>query len=187
MKKILVLALVLLTTGCLQSAKLLKVGDSKMWDSYTVATSEDINETKSGNLVSWTQYGPILELVQFWKPVEDGKKLPFTFTSASEGKAPVFKSAMSPDEVVEIYRSSIVLVGHAVTKVTPLEPVNYGSKQGYRFDLHSSDANGVDYRSRSVFTLDSGKLYLITLTANATHYFEKRTPFFDSAVASIQF
>ena len=187
MKKILVFALVLLITGCLQSAKLLKVGDSKMWDSYTVTTTEDINETKSNYSVAWTQYGPILELVNFWKPVTDGKTLPFIFPGDNQEKAPKFKTGMLPDEVVEIYRSSITLTGNVVTKVTSLEPVNYGSKQGYRFDLNSSNSKGVDFRSRTVFTLDDGKLYLVTLTANATHYFELRTHFFDNAVASIQF
>jgi len=186
MKKILVLAVALLMTGC-QTTKLLKVGDSKMWDSYTVATSEDINVMKMGSYVTWTQYGRILVLVQFWRPVEDGRSLPFIYPFGKDEKAPKFKSSMSPDEVVEIYRSGITLTGKVVTKVSELAPVNFGTKQGYRFDLNSSSPKGVDFRSQIVFTLEGGKLYMVDFTANATHYFELRSPFFETAVASIQF
>lgn len=187
MKKLFALMSVVLVTGCIQSYQLLKSGDTKMWNSYTVATSENINELKTNNFVSWSQYGPLLEQIRFFKPIADGDKIPFTYKNENAAKVPSFRTGMTPEEVVEIYRSSVTLGGSILTAVSDLEPVTVGNAQGYAFEAKLSSPKGKDFKGKVIFSERAGKLYLIELGAHATHYYDSRLGFFDGVITSIKF
>jgi len=187
MRKFVALAIMLALAGCAQSFQLQKAGRSSMWKSYSVATSEDINELVSEQAVAWSQYGPILEIVNFWKPVKEGAVLPFTYRAGNAAKAPKYRSGMSPEEIIEIYRTSVGLTGRVITATSRLQPIQIGAQQGYQFDMESSSPDGMDFKSRILFAVVVDELYLIDLTANATHYFTSRLPAFDMMVSTIEF
>jgi hypothetical protein len=187
MKKIAGLVLLMLVAGCVPSFQLLKSGDTKMWKSYSVAVSEDINELKSEEMVVWTQYGPILEAIRFRKPVDNNGVISFPYSPGQQDNAAKFRSNMSAEEIVELYRSGLTITGLIVTETSDLTPVKFGTKQGYQFDINVSTSDGADYKARVLFTVDNDKLYIIDLTAQALHYFDYRAPFFQQTTASLQF
>ncbi|WP_025899278.1 hypothetical protein [Sneathiella glossodoripedis] len=187
MKKILILVSLMIIAGCVPSYELLKSGDTKMWNAYTVSTPENINEMKLDGLVSWTKYGPLLEQIRFLKPIGEGDKIPFIYSSENESKVPTYRSGMTPEEVVELYRSSNTLGGTIVTAISELEPVNLGGGQGYTFVASLSSPKGKDYKSKVYFTEHEQKLYMIEFGAHATHYFEHRQDFVQDVVTSIKF
>ncbi len=187
MKKIVLLITLLAVSGCIPSFQLKGKGEARMWDSYSVAVTEDVNELKTGTSILWTQDGPILEAIEFWKPLADGDSLPLNYTPSNADKAPAYRADMTPEEVVEMIRGSFALTALTPTKVDHLRPADFGTKQGYRVDLALSSASGDDFLSEVLFASDGKKLYALYFNGRATHYFEARKPVFDQIVSSIQF
>ena len=187
MKKLFAILSVFLITGCINNYQLLKSGDTKLWGSYTVSTPENINQMKLDGLVSWSQYGPLLEQIRFIKPLSEGEKIPLIYPADNESKVPFYRSSMTPEEVVELYRSSVALGGSLVTAVSELDPIKLGSEQGYKFEVNMSSAQGKDYRAKVFFTTKDDKLYLIEFGAHATHYYESRQAFLQNVITSIKF
>lgn len=187
MKKLVVLISALVLSACVGNYELLKTGDKKMWGSYTVASSEDINELKTDELISWTQYGPLLEQIRFFKPVADGKLLPYTMTDDQKKKSPKYRSGMTPEEFVEVYRSTNMVAGTVITNISELQIMNAGGVDGYSFEVNASSRQGKDYKALVYFTEQNGKLYMIEYGAHATHYYSARKPFAKDVLASLKF
>lgn len=187
MKKILALMALCTIVGCAPSFTLKEAGKAKIWNSYTVAVVEDVNELKTDNSILWTKDGPILETIEFWKPLSPGDQLPLNFRPGSEEKVPEFREDMTPEEVVEFIRSSFSSTPLIPTNIDGLRPMDFGTKTGYLVDLELSSQKGDDFKSQILFTNSDGKLYALYLNGRATHYFEARKPVFDEIVSSIQF
>ncbi|WP_169569902.1 hypothetical protein [Sneathiella limimaris] len=187
MRKLLVLFSLLLVTACIPSYKLLKTGNRVMWDSYTVATAENINEMQSEKAISWTQYGPILENIQFIKPLKEGDKIPGDYKDDVASKVPAYRTGMTPEEVVELYRSSVSLNGKVVTEISELTPRDIGGLAGYSFEAFVSTPKGKDLRVKIYFVEKDSKLYLIEFGARAVHYYQARLQTAEQVVNSLTF
>lgn len=188
MKFIQMLAIALLLSACIPSFKLLKTGDAKMWDSYTVSTPEDINELRSDKAVLWTQDGNILESIEFWKPVVSGDKLPVAFFPVSnKDKAGSFRADMTPEEIVEVISDSLSLTQFSLSNISNLRPAQFGTKSGYLTDVRLALTDGSNFRGHVLFTVFDDKLWIIYYMTRRTHYYDARKPVFDSVIRSIQF
>ncbi len=187
MRIFVVMGMALMLAGCIPSYTLLKSGDTQMWNAYTVSTQENINEMKLDGMVSWTQYGPLLEHIRFLKPLQDGEKLPFENLKDKGNKIPVYRVGMTPEEVVELYRSSASNVGSVVTAVSELEPINLGGSAGYKFEINISSVKGKDFKAKVFFTERENKLYVIEFGARATHYYDHRQQFVQNVINSVKF
>ena len=187
MKKIFTLMAILMIASCMPSFQLKKMGNTKIWDSYTVAVEEDINELKTEKSILWTQNGPILEMIEFWKPLSSGDTLPINFSPKNGKKAPTYRADMTPEEIAELIRASFSLSPLVLTSMGDLKPQKFGSKPGYRVNLNLSSQKGDDFRSEILFSSIENRLYAIYLSGRSTHYFQARKPVFDRIIASIQF
>ncbi len=185
MKKLLLLGVVLFLAGCVTSYDLKKTGDAKLWSAYSVSNQETLNETKSEKVIVWTKYGPILEAIQFWKPVEDGQLLPLN-SSVESDKRQRYQSDMTISEIVEIYREDLTGTGKIVISMTEPETVSFGGKEAYRVQSILSDKNGYDFKNELILSVIDDKLYMIELTSAAVHYFDERKKTFDKVIQSIK-
>ncbi len=176
----------LLVASCAPTFQLKQTGQSSMWNSYSVATSEDINELKNDKAVMWTQDGPILERVEFWAPVSDGEKLPLIFNPGNEERAGTFRSDMTPEEVVELVRNGFSLTASTPTFIGNLQPMSFGGAPGYLIDVNLSAKDGSDFMGNLLFATVGGKLMTVFFVARETHYYETRRPYFDGVVNSIK-
>tara|TARA_R110000772_G_scaffold220969_2_gene331382 strand:- start:25 stop:600 length:576 start_codon:yes stop_codon:yes gene_type:complete len=186
MRLLIILLSTFLIASCAPMFQLKQTGQSSMWNSYSVATSENINELKNDKSVMWTQDGPILERVEFWVPVSDGEKLPLIFSSGNETRAGTFRSDMTPEEVVELVRNGFFLTTLTPTFIGNLQPASFGEAQGYLIDVNLSAKDGSDFQGNLLFATVDGKLMTVLFIAQETHYYETRRPYFDKVVNSIK-
>lgn len=186
MRHFIILLLTLTIASCAPTFQLKQTGQSSMWNSYSVVTSEYINELKTDKSVMWTQDGPILERVEFWAPISDGEKLPFVFIGGNEERAETFRSDMTPEEIVELVRNGFSLTPSTPTFIGNLQPASFGDRQGYLIDLNLSSKDGSDYKGNLLFATINGKLMAVFFAARETHYYKARRPYFDSVVQSIR-
>ncbi|MFC4273000.1 hypothetical protein GQF03_07400 [Sneathiella chungangensis] len=186
MRLLIILLLTLTIASCAPTFQLKKAGQGTMWDSYSVATSEDINELKAERSVMWTQDGPILERVEFWAPVANDNKLPLIYAPGNDERAGKFRSDMTPEEIVELVRNGFSLTVSTPTFIGNLQPVPFGDLQGYMIDVNLSTKDGADFKGKLLFATMEGKLMVIFFAARETHYYEARLPYFNNIVHSIK-
>jgi|TARA_R110002072_G_scaffold93707_2_gene207638 hypothetical protein len=186
MRVFIILLFSLVVASCVPTFQLKKTDQATtMWNSYSVTTSENINELKSENSVFWTQDGPILERIEFWEPVSDGETLPLAYMSGNEAQADRFRADMTPEEVVELLRNGFSLMPLTPTFFGNLQPMPFGDKPGYLMDVDLSAKDGSDFKGNILFTTHQDRLMVIYFTARETHYYETRRPYFDAVVQSI--
>ncbi len=180
-------AIALLLASC-QTYEVPKAGSTKLWSAYQVSVPENINQLKDTNVVLWTQDGPLLDSIEFFAPIADGKKLPIVYKPANnKEKAGRFRADMTPEEVVEFLGDSLSLSGLPSNKFTGLRPATFGSKAAYIVDLSSSNAEGANYDGHVLFVVEDAKLWIVFFRAFKTHYYSSRKPVFDEVIKSIQF
>jgi hypothetical protein len=187
MRLLIILACAIIVSAC-NTYQVPKAGSAKLWSSYQVTVPENINQLKQDHVVLWTQDGPLLDNIEFLKPISDGSKLKLNFQPANNSeKAGEFRADMTPEEIIEFLDDSLSLTSLPSHELTNLRPANFGSKTAYMVDWASSTPEGANYQGNILFTVDDNKLWLVLFKAFKTHYFENRKPVFDSVVKSIQF
>jgi hypothetical protein len=137
---------------------------------------------------TWTQNGPLLDSVRFVDGLPDGKDL-IKQARKAESKVPTFRANMSPQDLVSMMESYYRVAGNVRTfKVTTVAPTRFLNQNAIRLDYeYAAGEAGTGeqrYRGSSVLAVVSGKLYLIALDANASHYYDAARAEFETLVAS---
>jgi hypothetical protein len=184
------LALVLTLSGCVTgytlvqpntvsvSKNTMKVKAFKAWNK---APSSPYNIPQEE---TWTQNGPFLDSVTFIGGLKDGQAIAKQ-RPKDDRKVPVFRSGMSPQDLVSMIESHYrIKAGATVFETAGVVPAKLSGNTAVQFDYRYVGADEVKRRGRSVVAIVGEKLYLLSLDGAAAHYFEAALPEFEAMVAS---
>jgi hypothetical protein len=132
---------------------------------------------------NWTQNGPVLDSISFIGGLKDGRAIARQ-RSKDDRKVPVFRSAMTPQDLVSMVESCYrIKAGAKVFETVAVSPGTLAGKPAVQFDYRYVGADEVKRRGRSMIAVVNGMLYLMSLDGAAVHYFDAALPEFESLVA----
>lgn len=131
----------------------------------------------------WTQDGITLDALAFFVGVEQGKTLG---TAIGGKKLPVFRSTMTPGEIVELYEQMVTQDGSAFA-LKRVAPGRFGGQPGFRFEhTITRKSDGVLLKGVAQGAVVKDKLYLVAFTAPAIYYYDRHLPQVEPLLASAQ-
>lgn len=132
---------------------------------------------------NWTRNGPLLDGISFIGGLPDGEAIARQ-RKKDDQKVPVFRAAMSPQDLVSMIESFYrIKAGVSIFETTAVEPVTFLGKPGLRFDYTYVGGDEVKRKGRSLAAIIDGKLYLMALDGTASHYFDAALPEFEAMAA----
>lgn len=132
----------------------------------------------------WTENGPLLDQIVFIGALPDGQAIARQRRKADQ-QVPVFHANMTPPDLTSMIESYYrVREGAKLFRTTGVQPVTLASKPALRFDYAYVGSDDVKRQGRSIVAVIDGKLYLVSLEAASSHYFDAAAPQFDAMVAS---
>ena len=100
---------------------------------------------------------------------------------------PVFRADMLPNELEELFESTIVKFfgeGQAVVNTSNLRPHRFGDNRGVMFDLSATVTDSPEYRGVvGAFVVDES-LYILYFLGAVPHYYEKHLEEATAVIAS---
>jgi hypothetical protein len=181
MRFIAVIALALLVGACTQYALVqpqrvtvkgaLSVEPDSAWNRIN---QNDISGRSDTEV--WTADGPLLNTLTFFAGIEDSKPL-FVQTAEQEkrDKLPIFRSTMSPSEVMELVEATYAKMSQSsLTKTRELRPDTFVGKDGFRFDMSYVGKDEVDREATAVGTVHQGRLYMIVYQGTRLYHHSLR-------------
>ena len=176
------LALVFLLTGCATPYTLVEPGEVAMSDLYTVKPSIRWSEIKKGDVRLWTVNGAELESIRFISGIREGVAI---MDITEEKHETPFRPSMSEGEVVDAIVDAFTLSGAQQVEARNLRPADFGSLDGFRFELTFLNSDGLKKDGAVVGTIVDQSLYLIIYTGARIHYYPKYAKEFEKMVSSI--
>lgn len=131
----------------------------------------------------WTVDGLGLNELRFMTGVTPGQPL-LDITGVKKADLVPYQANMLPDDISEMTVSTLGRMNYAQTQASNLRPSQFGSSQGFRFDLHAS-RDGLEIKGIALGAQRNGKLDLILFLAPAEFYFERYEPAVEKIYASI--
>ena len=133
---------------------------------------------------NWTLNGPLLDDMMFITGLPDRKSL-VRQRSTDDRQVPMFRSNMTPPEVVSMLESAYrVRAGTIDFRTLSMTPRPFMGYNGFQFDYEHLDSDELWRRGRAVGAVIGGRLYLVMLDAARTHYFPETVRDFEAVVAS---
>jgi hypothetical protein len=195
MKRWFPLALVLLLTACATPYVLVEPGRHEVRDALSVAPGSAWNRVGTpgyeGDIEVWTLDGPVLNTLLFVPGVGDGE--PIFVRRRGPGapageKPPVFRTAMTPFEIVELLRDTIALsFDTAIVDTSGLQPDTLGGVSGFRFQTRMIGQDEVERDGVALGAVRDGKLYMLWFQGAHLNYFERYLPEVESVFGSARF
>ena len=169
MKRWLCVALVLLLPGCAAYSLVPPGSHSVKGISVTAETSWNKAPTASGRTI-WTANGLSLDSVTFFEGIQNEKPL---YNLSKKAELPVFRSDMLPNEIVEVFESTVAkMVNSTVHNTANLRPADFGGVTGFQFDYSYIGGDNVPRKGMAAGAVRDGKLYMIAYEGAATHYYD---------------
>ena len=126
------------------------------------------------NAETWTQDGLLLDRLVIIPGVPDGESL---LVSRSDSAAlPVFRADMLPNEVEELFESSMLKLfgeGNAVVSSDGLRPHRFGDNVGSLFEIDAIVSDSPRYRGLVGAFVANDELYALYFLAAVPYYFDK--------------
>jgi hypothetical protein len=178
------LALVFLLTGCATTHyTLVAPGEVVMSDLYSVKPAIQWSEIKKGDVRLWTINGAELESIRFISGIREGVAI---MDITEEKHETPFRPSMSETEVVDAIVDSFALSGAQQVEAKNLRPANFGSLDGFRFELAFLNSDGLEKDGAIVGVISDQSLYLIIYTGTRIHYYPRYAGQFEEIVSSIK-
>lgn len=124
--------------------------------------------------VAWTKDGLLLDRLVIIPGVPDGE--PLLTTREKTAAMPVFRADMLPNELEELFESTIVKFfgeGQAVVNTENLRPHRFGDDRGVLFDLSATVTESPEYKGLVGAFIVDGKLYVLYFLAATPYYYGK--------------
>ncbi|MGE5502075.1 MAG: hypothetical protein ACM3W4_09135 [Ignavibacteriales bacterium] len=166
-------------------------GDYKVASGYTVTlgrqwsdmSSAFIGQPKKVRLLSID--GIFLDRLYLVDGLAPGE---FIVKAQSKDKpTPVYRSGMSPTELVEFVADSTAALGYERVETSHLRPVSVGGTDGIRFDVAAQTTEGLDIAGTAMVVERGGKLYVNLYLAPKEHYYDAYLPEVEKVFASARF
>jgi hypothetical protein len=133
---------------------------------------------------NWTQNGPMLDGITFIGGLASGQAITKQ-KPKDDRKVPVFRSDMTPQDLVSMVESYYRIRGGAtVFESTGVKPTTFLGKPAIQFDYNYVGGDEVKRLGRTIIAVIDGKLFLASLDGAALHYFTAALPDFEALVAS---
>lgn len=131
--------------------------------------------SKKGEM--WSFDGPLLNQVEFVGGVANGEPL-VKERSKKQQPLPKFSSAMLAPDVAQAYeQTQRIVTGSPDFTVDAMEPASFAGHPGFRFTYHFTRPDEeLTRKGEARGAIVGGKLYMVTYTAAALHYFEAGLP-----------
>ena len=122
----------------------------------------------------WSFDGPILNRIEFVAAISPGEPIAYEIDRKRK-PLPKFNAAMLPTDVVQLYEQTVRLSeGSADFTVDEVAPSPFAGKSGFSMKFHYSRPDEELVRKGEARgAIVGGKLYLISFTAPALHYFDR--------------
>jgi len=152
---------------------------------YTVSPQISWSKAESDNTETWTQDGPLLQSLTFYKGVGDGEHVHPVGDNDSQ-KGPIFRKNMTLIEIKDLFLNLLKVRGGQNATVTKFSPSKFGTTDGFRMEFEWATENGVNMRGFLVGAVIKGELHAIRYAGTSIHYFEKYQRDAESVIGSIQ-
>jgi hypothetical protein len=129
-----------------------------------------------GRTETWTADGQMLNALTFFAGIEDGNSLfRQTDEQAKRDKLPVFRSTMSPTDIMELVEATYgKIVQTSLTKTRELRPAKFADTDGFRFEMSMVGKDEIDREATAIGTVRNGRLYLIFYQGARLHHYGLR-------------
>jgi hypothetical protein len=137
------------------------------------------------HVTEWTMDGHRLNLLCFIAGLEDNTSI--HRTKIGKTPEPVFRSNMSPTEVMELFEAAMSRSAGTpvIFRTSGLRPERFAGVPGFRFDFSFVDqADEVERKGTAVGAIHKGKLYLVFYHGARIHFFGKNLPEVEAIVRS---
>lgn len=187
MRRIAAIAVLLIALAACAQYSLVKAKTQKIGGAYTVEAQIDWNKRAEGKLEWWTVDGPGLEVLRFFKGLDDGDALFTRPAGMAKGiKFPAYRAGMTASEVMEFVVESLGRAGAADLEARGLQPAQFGSVPGFRFELTFATGSGLEMRGLAAGAVIEDALHLILYTGTRVHYFPKYRDDVERLLGSIE-
>lgn len=133
---------------------------------------------------NWTRNGPLLETITFIGGIAPGEAVRKQ-RPKDERKVPAFRPEMTPQDLVSMIESFYrIEVGATIFESESVKPATLLGGSGIQFDYRYVAADEVKRRGRTMIAIVNQKLYVLSLSGAALHYFDASLPEFEAIVAS---
>ncbi len=187
MRRIATIAILLVTLAACTHYSLVEAKTQKIGGAYTVEAQIDWNKHVEGKVEWWTVDGPGLEVLRFFKGLDDGDALfARPAGTAKDIKFPAYRAGMTASEVMEFVIDSLGRAGAAEVEARGLQPAQFGSVPGFRFELTFATGNGLEMSGLAAGAVIEDVLHLILYTGARIHYFPKYREEVERLLGSIE-
>ena len=187
LRRIATITVLLITlAGCAQYS-LVKAETQKIGGAYTVDAQIAWSKHTEGKVEWWTVDGPGLEALRFFKGLDDGDALFKRPAGMAKGiKFPAYRAGMTASGVMEFVVESLGRAGAADLQARGLQPAQFGSVPGFRFELTFATGNGLEMSGLAAGAVIDDALHLILYTGARIHYFPKYREDVERLLGSIE-
>lgn len=146
-----------------------------------------------GKLDVWTLDGMTLNSLMFFHGVADGEPIlkprrVLAGGADKEEKPPVFRSAMTPLEIQELFEDTLARIYQTpIVEARHLKPATLAGEGAFRFETRVVGRDEVERQGTAVGAVRGGKLYLLWFQGAKLHYYDRYLPEFERIVASARF
>ena len=173
MKKISLLAIVVLLHGCVQFSLI----ESKPNSIGNITVKPDRLWNKAPKqyaifpgVPTWTIDGIPLNSLSFFSDIRDGKPI---FTTRKKGEFPVFRMNMLPNEVIELVETTISKALNArIYDHGELNPVVIDGRNGFEYSFEFSTEYSPVSKAYLVAVIFDNQLQMILFMATKLHYYD---------------
>jgi hypothetical protein len=166
--------------------QLVKPGNVKIGDAFSVHTDVAWSKVESGKTESWTIDGLGLQALQFTKGLEHGETLYNQQHVNAKSSLPKFTKDMSPLEMKDFIVASSVAIGALKIREENFEPIKIGTQRAYRADFRYTMEDGLERLGFAIGFVKDEKLYLIMYTGAALHYYPLRKDDVDRLLETVK-
>ena len=180
-------SIVLLTVsiGCMHYSLVTAGKTIRIGNLLKVESSINWSKSEINGVETWTIDGPRLQRLMFFKRVKDNKPL-LKIKGVDEKNTPLYKSSMTPIEIMELIEAALARSGgHKIVK-KDLRPESFGGLDGFRFEFNFITKNGLKYNGFVVGAKKDDRLLTIMYLGTALYYYEKYLEDVEKIISSIE-
>lgn len=182
-RKVIAPAILLLVVACTPALVVTPPTEPIQIGFYSVVPQTEWNRATRTNNEVWTIDGYALQEIQFLD-VADGQ--PLWGKPDKEGKTPVFRKSMLPNEIQEFVVETLAASGWAQVKPAGLKPAKFGGLPGFRFSFGMVSDDGLEYDGVVLGTVKDDALHVIMYSGTRLHYFPEHAKQVEQLFASIR-
>jgi len=159
--------------------------ETQMGNGVAVTPQPGFAQIHLATIRYWTQNGTGLDELDFYTGIKNGEPL-FPVPGVAKKDLPVFQARMTEGDVEELAAASLEKKRMQNVRAMRLRPCQFGSAQGFCFDLAFANEEGLEMRGQAIGRSQNGLLDLLIFTAPDAYYFAAVSLAVDRIFASIQ-